>query len=256
MAKPVPEPFRAARRRRRPGRPARAARAHPLAGRDSRLRLGLRHEPATICAGSWSTGATASTGARRRPSSTRSTQFTRRRSAASTCTSSTSPASARIRCPLAARARLARLGLGVPRADPAADRPGPLRRRPRRRLHGRRAVAARLHALVHARPAALRRRRDRGRVRRADDRRARLPALRGAGRRLGRLRRRRARRAPSPSKVCGIHLNFLPLRADIPFPDEPTEKDRIYQSELGTGRARRPAITRSRAPSRRRSPTR
>ena len=33
-------------------------------------------------------------------------------------------------------------------------------------------------------------------------------------------------------KLCGIHLNFLPIRGDIPFPDELSEKERVYQGEL------------------------
>ena len=73
-------------------------------------------------------------------------------------------------------ARLARLGVRVPQDHSAADRALPRRG----------AVAARLHALVQAGPAALRRDRDRGHVRRADER-ARLPTLRRAGRRLGQL---------------------------------------------------------------------
>jgi pimeloyl-ACP methyl ester carboxylesterase len=32
--------------------------------------------------------------------------------------------------------------------------------------------------------------------------------------------------------VCGIHLNFLPVRSDIPFPEELSEKERVYQREL------------------------
>ena len=31
-------------------------------------------------------------------------------------------------------------------------------------------------------------------------------------------------------KVRGIHLNFLPVRSDIPFPEELSEKERIYQA--------------------------
>jgi pimeloyl-ACP methyl ester carboxylesterase len=33
-------------------------------------------------------------------------------------------------------------------------------------------------------------------------------------------------------RLYGIHLNFLPVRGDKPFSDEPDEKERIYQQEL------------------------
>jgi microsomal epoxide hydrolase len=33
-------------------------------------------------------------------------------------------------------------------------------------------------------------------------------------------------------KLHGIHLNFLPVRADKPFSDAPDEKERVYQKEL------------------------
>ena len=33
-------------------------------------------------------------------------------------------------------------------------------------------------------------------------------------------------------RLSGIHLNFLPVRGDKPFSDEPDEKERIYQQEL------------------------
>ena len=99
----------------------------------------------------------------------------------------------------AALARLAGLDRGVRADHPDADRSRALRRRPGRRLHRRRALAARLRVLVPARPAALRRRRDRRPVRRADDRRARLPALRRAGRRLGRVHHLVPRRGRIPT---------------------------------------------------------
>src|SRR5439155_11225413 len=53
-------------------------------------------------------------------------------------------------------ARLAQLGPGVPQADPAADRPRSLRRRPSRRFHRRGAFAAGLRLLVQAEPAPAR----------------------------------------------------------------------------------------------------
>ena len=65
--------------------------------------------------------------------------------------------------PAAALPRLARLGVGVPQDPAHAHRPRALRRRSRGRVHGDRALAARLRLLVRARPAALRRRGDRGR---------------------------------------------------------------------------------------------
>jgi microsomal epoxide hydrolase len=38
--------------------------------------------------------------------------------------------------------------------------------------------------------------------------------------------------AAHSEKLLGIHLNFLPLRQDIPFPDELTDEHRTYQEEL------------------------
>ena len=35
-----------------------------------------------------------------------------------------------------------------------------------------------------------------------------------------------------PDRMVGIHLNFLPLRADIPFPAELSDEERTYQTEL------------------------
>ncbi len=58
-------------------------------------------------------------------------------------------------------------------------------------------------------------------------------------------------------KVCGIHLNFLPVRARPPVPRRALgEGPHLPAASSCTGRRRRPATTRSRAPSRRRSPTR
>ena len=88
----------------------------------------------------------------------------------------------------AAVARLAGLGARVPQGAADADRSGALRRRPRGRVHGGGALAARLRVLVQAGPAPLQPGGDRRGLRRADDRRAGLRALRRAGRRLGRLR--------------------------------------------------------------------
>ena len=38
--------------------------------------------------------------------------------------------------------------------------------------------------------------------------------------------------ASHADKLVGIHLNFLPLRQDIPFPAEPSDEDLRYQEEL------------------------
>ena len=105
------------------------------------------------------TGATASTGAPGKQSSTASAQFTVPIGGIDLHFIHEPGAQAE---PDAAAdlARLAGLGVRVPQADPAAHRA----------LHRRGAVAARLHALVPAGAAALRRRRDRRHVRRADER--------------------------------------------------------------------------------------
>jgi pimeloyl-ACP methyl ester carboxylesterase len=38
--------------------------------------------------------------------------------------------------------------------------------------------------------------------------------------------------AAHAEKLAGIHLNFLPLKQDIPFPDELTDEHRTYRTEL------------------------
>ena len=145
-----PEPFELQRPGRRPSpicASASRARAFPTRRRAS---PGPTAPTSPTCA-SWSpTGATASTGARRRRGSTPS-RSSRCRCTASTCISCTCRARGRDPCPLLLLARLAGLGVRVPRAHPAADRPGALRRRSGRRLHRRRAVAARLRPVVRAR---------------------------------------------------------------------------------------------------------
>ena len=144
---------------------------------------------------------TASTGARRRPSSTRSTSSARR-SAASTSTSSTSRASGPIRLPLL-------LSHGwpgsvwefhelIPRlTDPARFGGDP--------ADAFTVVAPSLPGYALLLPARASRASTSAEmarpVRRADDRRARLRALRRAGRRLGRLRRRAASAAGHPEKL-------------------------------------------------------
>ncbi len=94
---------------------------------------------------------------------------------------------------------------------PLLTDPGAHGGRPRRRVHGRGAVASRLHVLVQARPAASRHRRDRGRLRPADDRRPRLRALRRAGRRLGRVHHLAPR--PLVSGSAGRHPRDAARRA-------------------------------------------
>ena len=231
MASSTPEPFRTARSGRRPRRPARAARAHALARRDPGLRAGSTAATSATCGGSSSTGATASTGARRRPKLNAFDQF---------------------------RAEVGGIDLhfihqqgvgpdpfplvlahGWPGSVwefndliPRLTDPGSLRRRPGRRVHRRRALAARLHALVHARAAALRRRRRCRACSRADDGRARLPALRRPGRRLGRLRRRAARRRPPRRAAAGSTSTSCPCaRRSRSRPSSP-RRSASYQQEL------------------------
>ncbi len=40
------------------------------------------------------------------------------------------------------------------------------------------------------------------------------------------------RAARHAERLVGIHLNFLPIRQDLPFPDDPSDEDRAYQEEL------------------------
>jgi hypothetical protein len=42
-------------------------------------------------------------------------------------------------------------------------------------------------------------------------------------------------------RLLGVHLNFLPLPLDLPFPAQLTEEDRAYQEGSITGRPRRRA---------------
>ena len=143
-----------------------------LARRAAGRALGLRHQR-RVHAGAGRLLARPLRLARAGGASSTPSASSRCRCTASTSISSTSRARARTRA-AAALARLAGLGLRVPRDHPAADRPRALRRRPGRRVHRGRALAARLRPLVRARAAALRRRGDRRLLRRADDRRARL----------------------------------------------------------------------------------
>ena len=155
----------------------------------------------------------------------------------------------------AAVARLARIDRGVRADHPDADRSRALRRRSRRRLHGGRALAARLRVLLPAGPAAVRHRGDRRPVRVADDRRPRLPALRRPGRRLGRVRLLLPGRGVSRSR--GRHPRQPAggaARSDRAR-DADRRGEEVPRRASRTGCAKRPATCRSRAPSRRRSPT-
>ena len=136
-------------------------------------------------------------------------------------------------------ARLAGIGMGIQPPHSA----------PHRALHRRRALAAGIHLQLHARPAALRRGRDGGSLRGTHDRCPWLPALRRAGRRLGRVRfdaaRLRVSEAPhrDPSQLPAGETRAQ-ARPTIP----------AGRSSSRTGRARKAATSASRAPSRRRSP--
>ena len=87
--------------------------------------------------------------------------------------------------PVAAAARLARIGVRIPGDHPPFDRSGAVWRRPGRCLHGRRALAAGLRPVVQTGPAPVRRRGDRGLCRGADAKHARLFEIRCSRRRLG-----------------------------------------------------------------------
>ena len=160
LAMPTPKPFTSPHPRRGHRRPARAPGAHALARRAAagalvdRHQRGLREEHLRILAhglrlasvGGQAQRLQAIHGAdrRHRPAlHPRAVPQGRRHAAADL-------------------ARLAGLGVRVPQDHAAADRA----------LHGDRAVAAGLHAVVQARAAALRRDRDRRPLCRADDRRA------------------------------------------------------------------------------------
>ena len=132
-----------------------------------------------------------------------------------------------------ALARLARVGLGVPQDHPDADRPRALRRRPARRLHRGRAVAARLRLLLHAGPAALRHHGDRRRLRDPHDGCPRLPPLRRAGRRLGRLHHLAARRSPTRSGWPASTSTSSRCAATCPARRDPTPEERAYLDDLG-----------------------
>ncbi len=115
-------------------------------------------------------------------------------------------------------ARLAGLGVRVHGFHSPPRRSSELRRRPSRRVYGRRAVVARLRPLVPAWAEAVRRRGDRGYFRRPDDRYARLQTLRGARGRLGRHHRR-----ANGLRACGQadrHSRQLPGRAPRAGPDQ------------------------------------
>ena len=95
-------------------------------------------------------------------------------------------------------------------------------------------------------------------VRRADDRRARLPALRRPGRRLGRFVVRRASAARHPERRWSASTSTC-CRSRRDSSDPRAEFDRrrsaLPRASSSTGRRRRPATSGSRARSRRRWPT-
>ena len=202
-------------------RPARAPGAHALARRAAARAVVDRHEPRLP------EGARSTTGARLRLArvggqAQRASRSSRCRSAASTCISSTRRAAEPNADAAAALARLAGLGVRVPQADPAAHRA----------LHRRRAVAAGLHAVLQAGPAALRRRGDRRHLRRADDRRARLRALRRAGRRLGRVHHLGARPCAIPSASPASTSTCCRCGATRDARTNPTPEEKAYLDEL------------------------
>jgi len=99
--------------------------------------------------------------------------------------------------PAAGIARVAGFGLRVPRADPAPDRPGALRRRSRGCVHRRGTIAPGLWALLQTRATALWHRGDRRLHGRADARHLKLFPFCGSGRRLGCHYRLASRLRPS-----------------------------------------------------------
>ena len=237
-----------------PRRSARAAGAHALARRGAGRTGGYGTNLDYMK--DWSTtGATATTGARRRPSSTPSAVH----ASARRHRHPLHPRAGRRAGPdaAAAVARLAGLDRGVPRAHPAADRSGALRRRSGRRLHRGRALAARLRVLVPARASRASASREI-----ADCFAELMTDVLGYERfaaqggdwgafvaaRLG---------ARHPERVAGIHLNLLPVRAR---PADAADADRRGGAQYLDG-ARALAArgdrlpVRSRARSRRRSPT-
>src|SRR3954447_4220649 len=107
-----------------------------------------------------------------------------------------------------ADARLAGLGVRVPGHHPAARRSRAVRRRPRRCVHGGGSLAAGLRPVLRTRAAALLGAGDGRLPGRVDDRCAWLPALRGAGRRLGLVRG-----VPAWLRPCGEHGRHPPQPA-------------------------------------------
>ena len=100
----------------------------------------------------------------------------------------------------AAVARLAGLGVRVPRDHSASHRPGAIRRRCGRCVHRGGAVVAGLRPVVRAGPAALRHRADRRLFRRADERRTRAT---GASPRKAATGARSSRRGWAPCMPTG-----------------------------------------------------
>ncbi len=116
----------------------------------------------------------------------------------------------------AAVAWLARIGVRVPRHHSAPRRPGAVRRRSRRRFYRCRAVAARLRAFLRTRPETVLRERDRRLLCPPDGRCAWLPALRRAGRRLGRVYQPRTWVSPIPTSCSASTSTCSPCAAICP----------------------------------------
>lgn len=126
--------------------------------------------------------------------------------------------------PATASAWLARISLRVSRPHSPTHPAAALQRRPSERLHGHRALAAGIRVLVPAGPETLRYSADRRLHGRADERRARLRALRRPGGDWG------AHIATSlgvryANRLAGIHLNFLPLSPTPRCPRTPRRKN-------------------------------
>ena len=150
----------------------------------------------------------------------------------------------------AAAARLARLGLRVPRHHSAADRSRPFRRRPQGCLHRHRAVAARLRTVVQARPETFHPAGHRRLRARSHDQGAwgsRNIAVQGGDWGAGIASFIGQKYTAS---VCGIHVNLLFVPRDPPPNGTTPEEDAISKS-CATGSRRKPATSRSRAPNRR-----
>jgi hypothetical protein len=66
----------------------------------------------------------------------------------------------------------------------------------------------------------------------SDARRASALSSRGLRRRAGRADVVGRLAHAYGDRLLGVHLNFLPLHLDMPFPAEATDEDRAYQEEI------------------------